>query len=98
MRYLLTALCLLPACLDDAAKGESCEAIACAHVPDCSPLTTGAWDLRTEAACLESFACGETPEACLDALLALPCLSDPPTWEEIEANTRALKLVREVCR
>lgn len=98
MRILLALTVLLTGCLDDTAGDAlDCEQLVCAHVPYCSPLTTGGWEMTSEAACLDTFACGATPDACLDAMLALPCLSEPPTWDELEANTRALKLAREVC-
>lgn len=97
MRVLLVMPLL--GCLDPSATTKAdCEAVVCAHVPECSPLTTGTWDLRTESACLDTFRCGDTPDACLDAVLALPCLGEPETWKEIEANTRALERVREWCR
>lgn len=86
---------LLGACAD--APERSCEEQACDHVVDCSPLTTAGWDWRTSEACLATFACGPEGDACLDAIAALPCLSSPPTWDEIEANTRALVAVREAC-
>lgn len=38
----------LVACIDEP---PSCEAMVCEIVPACSPLTTGAWDWRSEAAC-----------------------------------------------
>ena len=95
MRHAFATL-LLTACLDTPPVA-SCEDAVCAYVPTCSPLTTGAWDMRTEAACLDTFACGSKTDACEEAMLSLPCLSEPPTWDELEANTRALKLAREAC-
>lgn len=102
MRTTIALLLLLPACLDDSEPGAvepppTCEQQVCAYVPDCSPLTAGEWDWRSEAACLDTFDCGPTPDRCLDAVMELPCLSTPPTWEELEANTRAMKLTRERC-
>ena len=84
----------LVACIDEP---PSCEAMVCELVPACSPLTTGAWDWRSESACLRTFECGADVGACLDAVEALPCLSSPPTWAEIEASTWALDAVRDAC-
>lgn len=92
---LVFALALGGACVEPPAP--TCEERVCAHVPACSPATTGGWDFRTEAACLASFECGATPRACLAAVRDLPCLSDPPTWPELEASTRAFVRVREAC-
>jgi|GEM_PF-7119809 len=99
-RFGALVLCL-GGCVDAPLVGtvvkQSCEQAVCAYAPDCSPLTTGGWDWRSEAACLGSFECGAEPEACERAVFALPCLSAPPTWPEIEANTRALLPVRAHC-
>lgn len=94
MRLLLAVL--LTSCLDQPPT-QTCEEEACAYVPACSPMTSGGWDMRNEPACLGTFACGSTPADCLDALLALPCLSTPPTNAELDANTRALKLAHAAC-
>lgn len=96
MRGIVITLAL-GACIDQAPR-EMCEQTACAYVPLCSPLTTGAWDWRSEAACLASFACGADDEACLGALEEMPCLSSLPTDAEINANLRALKLAKLACR
>lgn len=97
MRTIVLALALA-GCLDsEPGSVATCEAIACAHVPECSPLTAGAWDWRSEEACLASFACGDRPERCLEEIEALPCLSEPPTDDELNASTRAMKAVREAC-
>ena len=82
---------------DGTVKQPPCEVVACRHVADCSPTITGGVDWRTEEACLASgWSCYE-PEACLAAVAALPCLSEPPTDEEMDANTRAFVEVRRVC-
>lgn len=94
MRIVVMAAVLLVACVDPVA---TCEERVCSIVPRCSPVTTAGWDLRSEEACLETFACGATPSACLEAVRALPCLSSPPSWTEIEASTRAFVRVREAC-
>lgn len=97
MKAVLVVL-LLVACGDAPRRAEAtCEERVCELVPTCSPLTTGTWDWRSETACLESFACGATPAECLLAVEQLPCLSQPPTWDELEAHTRAMVLVREAC-
>lgn len=98
MGQTLTLCGLLLACLDDTPRdGLTCEQQVCSYAPACSALTTGEWDWRSETACLATFDCGPEPGRCLDAVLELPCLSTPPTEEEVLANTRALKLVRERC-
>lgn len=75
----------------------TCEEIACSHVADCSPTLTGGVDWRTSEACLaDGWECYDA-EACLAAVAALPCLSEPPTWEELEDNTRAFVEVRRAC-
>lgn len=96
MRHLITALLCLPACLD-AAPATTCEEEVCAYAPACGELTTGEWDWRSEQACLDTFACGQDPDACLEAVMALPCLSSPPTEEEVLAHTRSMKLVKDAC-
>lgn len=96
MRGIVITLAL-GACIDQTRR-ETREQAACAYVPLCSPLTTGAWDWRDEGACLASFTCGAADGACLDALEAMPCLSEPPTYEEQVANLRALKLVKLACQ
>lgn len=96
MRYLIPLL-MLTACADAPTPQPTCEEQACAHVAECSPVTTGGVDWRTTDACLASgWTCIE-PDACLAAVAALPCLSTPPTWDEIEANSRALGAVRHAC-
>ena len=96
MRFLI---CLaLTGCLNESTTGLTCEQEVCAHAPACGALTTGGWDWRSEEACLDTFACGADEVACLDAVLALPCLSDPPTDAELLEHTRSMKLVREACR
>lgn len=85
---MLAAL-LLTGCLDNH-RGLTCEQQVCSYA-----LTTGDWDWRSESACLDTFACGQDHDACLDAVLELPCLSDPPTDAELLAHTRAMKAVRE---
>lgn len=94
-RWVTAGAVLVGACTDDLER--SCEEQVCDHVVDCSPLTTAGWDWRSSDACIGTFACGPEGDACLAAIAALPCLSSPPTWEEIEANTRALVAVREAC-
>lgn len=95
-RCALCALVLVAGC-DPEPPTLSCEEQACAHVAACSPVITGGVDWRTTEACLASdWTCAE-PERCLAAVEALPCLSTPPTWEEIEASTFALVAVRQAC-
>lgn len=100
MRFLLSLF--LVACLDAPSVPtppvESCEAEVCEYVSECAPLTTGAWDWRSESACLDTFECGTRPEACWKAVVALPCLPENPRWEDIEEHTRAMVVVRENCR
>ncbi len=101
MRHaLLVTVLAVAACDTDTAKPApepTCEQLACAHVADCSPVQTGGVDWTSVPACLASgWACAE-PEPCLDAVEALPCVSSPPTWEEIEANARAFTAVRHYC-
>ncbi|MCC7542458.1 MAG: hypothetical protein IT379_39940 [Deltaproteobacteria bacterium] len=77
----------------------ACEVVACRHVADCAPSLTGGVDWRTEGACLASgWTCYE-PEACLEAVAALPCLPDDrlPTDAELDATTRAFVEVRRSC-
>lgn len=89
---------LLVACLDPTETSPSCEAVVCAHVP-CAPFTTGTWDMRSEAACLDTFACGARPDACEAAMLDLPCWDKGgPSWDDLDAHTRALEVAREACR
>lgn len=97
MRHTMLAALLLTGCLDDH-RGLTCEQQVCSYAPECGALTTGDWDWRSESACLDTFACGQDQDACLDAVLELPCLSSPPTDAELLAHTRAMKLVREACR
>lgn len=99
MRYTAALVLMLGACLDthEAGTDPSCEEVVCAYAPDCAAFTTGTWDMRSERACLETFACGERPDDCEAAMLALPCFSKQPTWEEVEAHTRALEAARAAC-
>lgn len=79
------------------APKPTCEELACRHVADCSPTLTGGVDWRTPEACLaDGWVCYE-PEACLAAVAALPCLSEPPTQDELDATTRAFVAVRASC-
>ena len=96
MRYLIACLALT-GCLDQH-PATTCEQEVCSYAPACGALTTGEWDWRSEAACLDTFACGSDEDACLTAVLELPCLSNPPTEAEVLAHTRAMKLVRDACR
>lgn len=84
----------LAAC--DAPTEASCEERACEHVAACSPVVTGGVDWRTPETCLGAWTCADEG-ACLAAVRALPCLSSPPTWDEIEANSRAMGAVRVAC-
>lgn len=106
-RRARAALVLLLAACDPGAADEptvgkpapepTCEQTACRHVADCSPTLTGGVDWRTPEACLASgWECYE-PEACLAAVAALPCLSDPPTQDELDASTRAFVALRREC-
>ncbi len=98
MRHITVLVLMLGACLDPHDADEAtCEEVVCAHVP-CAPFTTGTWDMRSEAACLDTFACGERAQDCEAAMLDLPCWGkDGPSWAEIEAHTRALEVARAAC-
>lgn len=96
MRPLLFTIALA-ACVADEPRA-SYKSQVCAHVPDCAPLTTQGWDWRTESACLDTFDCGATADACLAALDALPCLPAEPTLDDVEAHTHDMVSVREACR
>ena len=94
MKRFLLSLTLI-ACADEVQP--SCEDQACSYVSECSRLTAGEWDWRTEGACLSTFSCGIYSDICLDAILSLPCLGDNPTLDEVEDHTWAMVYVRHNC-
>lgn len=101
MRALLLVPLFFVACLDVSSAPPPtplCEAEVCEYVSECSRLTTAGWDWRSEGACMDTFTCGEMPEACWEAVMALPCLAKNPRQDEIENHTRAMLVVRKYCR
>lgn len=79
---------------------SACEVEVCDYVSVCQARHIGIWDWRTEQACLGSFRCGVTPEACQEAILALPCLD--VVGDDVEVVTEENRLgwvdVRKVCQ
>lgn len=84
----------LAAC--DYPADATCEERACAYVAACSPVVTGGVDWRTSESCVGAWTCADEGK-CLAVVEALPCLSVPPTWDEIEASTRAMVALRRSC-
>lgn len=91
----LTA-CVLAACEPNPTP-PTCEEQVCTRMASCSPVLTGVVDFRTPTSCLESDWTCSDPDACLAAVAAVPCLSNPPTEAEIDATSRALGAVRIAC-
>lgn len=101
MRNIL--VCLLLAGCDASAdepqigKPVDCETAACERIAACTPSITEGIDFRSAETCLaDGWTCVE-PDACLAAVYALPCLSDPPNEDEAIAAARAFVAVKRAC-
>ena len=75
----------------------SCEAQACEVIAACTPTITEGIDFTTTSSCLDAgWTCADA-DACLAAVEALPCLSQPPTEDELVAATLAFRAVKRDC-
>lgn len=101
MRYIIA--CVLAGCDAGAAdepqigKPLDCEAAACEHIAACTPTVTEGIDFRTADTCMADGWTCIAPVACLRAVDALPCLSSPPTEDEVVAATLAFVAVKRDC-